>query len=700
MIRWIPYVFVRIVLFFMLGICLGIYYPDILPENYFQLLFLILVLLYCFLATLAWQQKFLTRATALKFYAGFVGLTAVFLAGYLNVLSSTDIRKQDHIIHITAPIEFYKAVVTSSPNEKNRSWKIEVDVEFVKSGGEWIKCQGNIILYCSKENLPAPFQYGDVLLIQGQPQLVSGPGNPEEFDYKRFLSFKNTYHQHYIPKDHVKRIGFLPRSWLEYYALLSRRWADGELKKHISGEREQSVSSALVLGVTDGLDNELLSAYKATGAMHVLAVSGLHVSIIYGLLLLILKPLNRVKNGPWLLAVISIVLLWVYAFITGLSPSVLRAVTMFSFVALAKPGAHRTNIYNTLAASAFCILMYNPYLIMSVGFQLSYVAVLGIVYLQSGIYNLWEPTNRVWDEIWKVSSVSIAAQLATFAIGLLYFHQFPNYFLLSNLFVIPGSFIVLILGLVVLGTGFIQPVAALLGLILEWIIKALNYIVFTLEEFPFSLIENVYITTFQCWLLIAIIGTAILLIQTRKFTWLITVSILGIIFSVSRWHHFQQDVNIQKLTIYNVRGHTAIDFMDRGQTFFIADSALFVDTEKIPFHITPHRIRTGVSESIHSGSAFQQELEGCSFMVWKGKSFLRIYDKKFSFPANTSVDFVIISNNAIRNLAEVSDLIKTDQLIFDSSNSVYSTSKLLEQMKAVQLKGYSVLHHGAFELYI
>ena len=123
---------------------------------------------------------------------------------------------------------------------------------------------------------------------------------------------------------------------------------------------------------------------------------------------------------------------------------------MFSFVALAKPGAYRSNLYNTLAASAFCILLYDPFLLMSVGFQLSYMAVVGIVYLQSGLYNLWEPANRIMDEIWKVSCVSIAAQIATFTIGLLYFHQFPNYFLLSNLFVIPGSFVVLLAGIALL----------------------------------------------------------------------------------------------------------------------------------------------------------------------------------------------------------------------------------------------------------
>ncbi|HKZ36510.1 MAG TPA: ComEC/Rec2 family competence protein, partial [Chryseolinea sp.] len=464
--------------------------------------------------------------------------------------------------------------------------------------------------------------------------------------------------------------------------------------------REQGIVSALVLGITDGLDNELLTAYKGTGAMHILAVSGLHVGIIYGLLLFLLKPLQKVKHGKWFLAGISIVVLWLYAFITGLSPSVLRAVTMFSFVALAKPAQHRTNIYNILAASAFCILLYDPYLIMSIGFQLSYLAVLGIVYLQSGIYKLWEPTNRLLDEVWKVSSVSIAAQLATFALGLLYFHQFPNYFLLSNLFVIPGSFIVLIAGLVLLALSFIQPVAFALGFIIEWIIKTLNFIVFAVEDFPFSLVENVYITTFQCWLLLGIILVIILLLHTRKFAYFLAASLILFIYSMAQWNHFQRDVNVQKLTVYNVKGHTAIDLMDRGQTFFIADSVLLKDSDKIGFHITPHRIMLGVNETVRSGNWLLKDLKGCSLMVWKGKSILRIHDKDFYFPKNLSVNYVIISNNAVKDLAEVRGQIKMEQLIFDSSNAFYLTNKLLKQTKNIQAGVYSVLHQGAFESYI
>ncbi len=699
MIRWIPYAFVRIVLFFMLGVYLGIDYPELITPFYGRLIFFILVASYGIVVWCSWKKLFFP-GYALKVIAGTIGLSAIFLAGFLNVYVSADVNKPEHLTHIQSPVEFSKVVITNLPEEKANSWKIESLVQAVKTRNEWRTCDSKIILYVSKQDLTTSFEYGDVLLVKGQPQQVAGPANPEEFDYKRFLRFKNIDHQQFVKPTDVKRIGHNPPSWITYYALGCRQWADAALRKHIEGEREQGLASALVLGVTDGLDNDVLSAYKATGAMHVLAVSGLHVGILYGLLLLILKPLAKLKFGPWVVAGVSIIVLWSYAFVTGLSPSVLRAVTMFSFVAIAKPASYRTNMYNTVAASAFFILWYDPFLLMSVGFQLSYLAVLGIVYMQSGLYNLWEPANRLLDEIWKVSCVSIAAQLATFSLGLLYFHQFPNYFLLSNLFVIPGSFIVLILGLLTLAFGILQPIASALGFILGWIIKLLNYIVFALEDLPFSLVEDVYITPFQCGLLLLLIATILMLVHSRRFKWVIMTFFIVVTFSLTQWWHFYKDVNVQKMIVYNVKGHSAIDFIQHGQTHFVSDTALKNDKAKISFHIAPHRIKAGGGRTIAGGLGFRQELSGYTVMVWKGKTFLQIHDPAFILPPGIKVDFVIISNNAVKNLQALEKNIQMDQLIVDSSNSIYTATKLLEQAANTKSKTYSVLHQGAFELYL
>jgi competence protein ComEC len=690
MFPWTPYPFVRIALFFSLGILSGIYLPDTLPIVAAKILFGALGLLYLVASYMRSNEK-------MKFInPGVFGLAIVFLAGYIQVYHSTDYRNQNHFIHHTDTIQHYKAVIIRQAQEKKNSWKIEAEVLAIQSNGLWKERTGKVLLYFSKRTFDTPYQYGDVLLIKGSPQALAEPANPGEFDYKRFLTFRKIYHQHFLRAGDALRIDHQPPNPIMDYSIRARVWADDALKRNISGEREQATASALVLGVTDGLDNELLGAYAATGSLHVLSVSGLHVGIIYWLILLLLKPLNKTTSGKWMLAIFSITVLWGYAFVTGLSPSVLRAVTMFSFVAVAQPWSKRTNIYNTLAASACCLLLFEPYLIMSVGFQLSYLAVIGIVYLQPIFSRWWNPRFWLWEKIWQITCVSIAAQVATFALGLLYFHQFPVYFLFSNLFVIPASFVVLVLGIVLIAVSAINPLAGLVGFLLEWLIRILNYGVFKMEALPFSLIDNVYMTTFQCWLLIVAIVLTIALIQFRKFYTIIMISICLVLFSVVQWNHFSKEIDSQKLTVYKVAGHSAWDITDRGQAYFFSDSILIRDWERIRFHIRPNRLQSGV-RTIFNGDKndFVQDYQGCRLIVWSGITILQINEREFSFPEAIKLNYVVLGNNAIKNLAAISPL-KCDKLILDSSNSFYFADRILKEAQRTSMNVHSVLHQGAF----
>jgi competence protein ComEC len=535
MFSWTPYALVRVALVFAAGIVFGLYFPELFPIQPLNLLFAFLLIGFTGIAYLKWKGK-------LKHInVGFAGVIALFLAGYINVYYSTDYHRADHFIHDQEVITHYKVLIAKQCQEKENSWKVEAEVQAVQHESKsWVARSGKVLLYFSKKNYDKSFQYGDILLVEGSPEELNEPSNPGEFDYKKFLTYRKTYHQHFLREGGAIKIGSEPSSSIVAYSINAREWADRALKENVHGDQEQATASALVLGVTDGLDNDLIGAYAATGSLHVLSVSGLHVGIIYWLILLIFRPLNNTTRGKWILAIFSVIVLWGYAFVTGVSPSVLRAVTMFSFVALARPWGQKTNIYNTLAASAFCLLLYEPYLIMSVGFQLSYLAVVGIVYLQPKLSRLWEPKAWLWDQIWQITCVSIAAQAATVALGLLYFHQFPVYFLFSNLFVIPISFAVLILGIVVVFVSFITPVAAALGFLLQWTIWFLNFGVFKMEALPWSLIDNVYITTFQCWLLMGAILCIVFLFEIRKTNYLTAASIFIMIFAAISVDSFQR----------------------------------------------------------------------------------------------------------------------------------------------------------------
>lgn len=690
MFSWTPYALVRVALVFAGGIVLGLYFPELFAIQIVNVLFAILLIGFTIVAYLKWKSK-------LKYFnVGFVGVMALFLAGYINVYYSTDCYRADHFIHDQDTITHYKVLIAKQAQDKTNSWKVEAEVQAVQHTGDWVERSGKVLLYFSKKYYNKPFQYGDVLLIAGTPEVLKEPSNPGEFDYKKFLTYRKTYHQQFLREGDAIKIGYEPSSDIVAYSIIAREWADRALKENVHGEQEQATASALVLGVTDGLDNDLIGAYAATGALHVLSVSGLHVGIIYWLILLALKPLNKTTTGKWVLAAVGITVLWGYAFITGLSPSVLRAVTMFTFVALARPVGQRTNIYNTLAASAFCLLLYEPYLIMSVGFQLSYLAVIGIVYLQPKLSRLWEPKTLLWDNIWQVTCVSIAAQAATVALGLLYFHQFPVYFLFSNLFVIPISFVVLVLGIVVVLVSSLAPVAAVLGFLLQWTIWFLNYGVLKMEALPWSLIDNVYITTFQCWLLMGAILCIVFLFELRKTSYLTAVSVFIVVFAAFQWIHFSDNISQKKLVVYNVSGHSALDVMHIGQVYFFADSILMNDRDKLRFHIRPNRLRNGVGE-IYDGhkQIFVKNLNGCTLIVWNGLKILQLEEKNFTVPENLKVDYVLIGGNALYNIKSLSTL-KFEKLILDSSNSFYFAERILKDAQADGIPIHSVQHHGAF----
>jgi competence protein ComEC len=691
MFSWLPYSFVRITIFFTTGILLGIYIPEAISVG----LAIILVLTGSLLFSVFAYLKFIGRLTS--FPLSFFGLATLIVAGYLHVELSTEIKWLSHFNNLSKGIQNYRAVIDDQAQEKQNSWRVEGKVSAIKNDSGWLQSTGKVQLYFSKKGFKEPFKYGDVLLVKGSPQELTEPANPGEFNYKRFLSFNAIYHQHFLRGGEVVFINHDPDNFIYDVSLLAREWARVHLLKNIDGEYERAVVSALVLGIKDELDNELTNAYASSGAMHVLAVSGLHVGIVYAILFFVLRPLNKVKYGKWILAGICIAVLWMYAFITGLSPSVLRAVSMFSFIALARPMNQHTNIYNTLAVSAFCLLLWDPYLIMSVGFQLSYLAVIGIIYVQPKIYHLFNPHNLIMSKVWEISSVSIAAQISTFLLGLLYYHQFPVYFLVSNLFVIPGAIAVLVLGIGVLAFSFLSPVAWLLGFILNWLVWLLNFLVFQVEKLPYSLIENIYITTPQCWFLMIALLSLFYIVDFRKPQLVFLTAICMILFAGVQWQRFYSETNTRQFLVYKVAGHTAFDFIDKGRAYFYTDSTLLKNSDRIRFHIRPNRLQSGVHSVQYNKSDLVKELPGARLIRWNGLTIAQLHSDSATLPMNLSVDYVIVSNNAVKKVDQLSS-IKAKMLVLDSSNSLYFANQILKQASDVNMNIHSVLHQGAFKL--
>lgn len=689
--HWIPFAMVRIAAIFISGILLCICFPGWISQSLATVFLTIFTLLY-FLV-----QMVLGQSPSIKIIYGTLGLAAILCAGYLNVLLKNESRQLDHIITVTEKITAYQVKLITPAEEKEKSFKRIARVQSIHTERGWKPSSGKVNLYWPKTELIFNLDYGDLLLIKGQPQRLEPAYNPYEFNFRHFLSYKNIYHQQFVRSGEWQLLNKSSDQGFLFYAHRARNWSVASVRKFISSPREQAIVVALVLGVTDGLDNELQNAYAASGAMHVLAVSGLHVSIIYGMLLLFLRPLGKSVAGQWVIAIISLVLLWAYAFITGLSPSVLRAVAMFSFVAIAKPVGRNTNIYNTLAASAFCLLIYDPYLIMSVGFQLSYLAVFGIVYLQRPLYQLWEAKSALVNWAWQISCVSIAAQIATFALGFLYFHQFPIYFLLSNLFVIPGSFVVLVGGILLLIISPFSWIASWIGIALEWFVRILNEGIFLVERLPLSLINNVYISGWQCLLLFLVILGVLLLIRFKRFQLVLLMLIFVSLFSLLSWHHLLNEVDRPRWTVYRTQGHCAMEWIQNGSSFFLTDSAFMQNKARIKFHIQPSRLVHRVN-IVHSVSSLPHRSKELELLKWNGKIFLFLKSKKFNLPKNLVVDYLVVSNNSLTSLKMIGGHINFGELILDSSNSYRYGERLEKEAGELSKSCFSVLKKGAFIL--
>jgi competence protein ComEC len=688
MIRWIPYAFIRITLVFIGGIITGISFPEFISDSVILALFVTCLVGFVVLFWIKQRWK-------ISLNPGWIGFTAVFLAGIINIGYHKASSSPRHLLHLTKEIRQYEILITGYPENKGKNWKVVGEVVKVDTG-TWVEAEGSVLLYLDQSVYKNSFVYGDHLIIRGSPLLLTGPANPHEFDYRKFLSYRNIYHQHFVREDQALLLGNDPPSIVMQAAMKMRAWSAATLKEYVPGDREQGIAAALVLGVTDGLDLELLQVYSSTGSMHVLAVSGLHISIIYWIILLLLKPVQGLKHGKWFVSAVALFVLWSYAFITGLSPSVLRAVTMFTFLEIARASSRNTNIFNTLASSAFCLLVFDPYLITSVGFQLSYMAVIGIVYIHPMLVTVFEPKSWLLNETWKITSVSIAAQVVTFPLGLFYFHQFPNYFLLSNLLVIPISFGVLILGLVVLAAAFFAQLAHVVGYLLGLCIKLMNLIVQGVDWLPFSLTDEVNINALQCWLLMGLIVAFVMMFQFKRFDAFVAGGICTLMFFAIHLWNVYDETRVKQIIVYRIPGHSAIDLVSDGKAYFSCDSTLRTRQDKIGFHIKPNRIAYSATEN--SCASFSREIQGGRVLVWHGQTILYISDKSF-VAVPQSFDYVIIANNSVYDLAELRERIAARHFIFDSSNAHSYVGRLLEKNKSdVQI--HSVLHHGAFQIFL
>ena len=650
------------------------------------------------------------------------GLILIFVGHFLSFLR-TENNYSQHYSHQIGKFEYFEIVVDNLVEEKDNSWKAVGIIRSIISNNSILPTSGKILLYFDNKTIEKP-KYGDVFFVKGNPQEIASPKNPEEFDYQNYMRRQNIGYQQYLRVENLEKVGNEPPDILINFALQTNAHADSILTTFVEGKNQYGVANAMILGQRDDLSNDLMQAYSAAGAVHVLSVSGLHVGVIYAVLLLMFGFLRRKgKIGRYGLMFLILGILWFYAFVTGLSSPVLRSTVMFSIFTIADIFQKYKNGYNTTSFSAFVLLLYNPNFLFNVGFQLSYLAVFGMIHFQPKLNPIFViDKKKSWfhwlaDRTWKVTTVAVAAQIATFPITIYYFHQFPNFFILANPLVILLSSIVLICGLgyVILASIFLYfdfiTITHWLGQSLKYTILWLNETVLFFERLPYSITKFLWISIYEMWLMYGLIFGFIALWKTRKFLWVwINCGIVSNLIVLNILGNMQRK-NQELFTILSTPKHTAITLVEGKNALLISNEAFLNSRKDVGFRVNNYWSSRGVRDTLKvnllekynslNNMVKVQSKDSIAVITWKEKTFLWI-GKNMKHNdlqvKNASFDYLILANKSVKDLNQIIGKVQFKNLIIDGSYTRFYADKLSTQAEELGLKYYDLSRSGALKI--
>jgi competence protein ComEC len=530
------------------------------------------------------------RLYQLKVLLSFGFCITIFLVGYSLALVNNQLLVNNHFSKKS--FNYLKIVVNQEPQVRNGTLLFKAKVVMGFRDALKVETIGNLLIRIRLEKgSKLKIAYGDVLIIPNSSEKTQSNPNPSTFDYQRWLAKQQIFHQAYLSEEEVLSTGINQGNWVIEKALEIRKTQVNYFRTILKDDNVYSVASTLILGYRADLDEEVLSYYAKTGTIHALSVSGMHVGLIYVVLNWMLSFLARNNISRILKLLITLILIWSYTLLTGISPSVLRAAIMISCFIIGKGINRSSDGINILAFSAFMILIYDPYIIWDVGFQLSYLAVLGLILLQP-ILESWVTFKHLFlRKIWSAISISIAAQLFTFPLSIYYFHQFPVYFLISNLFIILPVTIIMYLGILIL----LFRLTILAG-IFEWLVSATNSGLKYIAEMPKSTISQIWISPMELFLLTATLGLLVAGIISYKKSFVRYSMLVVLTFQLLSSIDKIEKSNQRKIVIFNIKKYYAVAFVSGNEAIVMTN--LKTEEKKFKQNIRPfldnHRIITTV----------------------------------------------------------------------------------------------------------
>jgi competence protein ComEC len=617
----------------------------------------------------------------------------LFLFGIIQAENCKEINHQDHFS--LYPSDQLIICVNQEPKISGDILRFTAAVKANIVSKQVIQSSGSLLiaLKIDTNQITQP-TYGDLLLIKSKYTPTEPPYNPAEFNYKKYLQNQNIYYQTFINQSQHIKLKSKQGDPVIDIALKVRRNMVAKLNHYMTDKDAITVASTLILGYRAELSKDILQAYSKTGTTHVLSVSGMHVALIYIFIDTVLKFLNRYKNGIILKAILSITLIWLYALLTGFSPAVCRAAVMISFVIFGKAFKKNANMLNILAISAFILLLYNPLYIADVGFQLSYLAIFGLIALQPLIENLISIRNPYLVKPWSICAASLAAQIITFPLCILYFHQFPIYFLISNIFIAIPATVIMYSGVTMLlipEVNFLTWLIKITAGILEFSLIIMNETLKIIENLPYASWNKIWINPLENFLLYFIIIILVSIITAQKkpvLIKLLSVAFFILVTSFSLKTH--QSFTDHSTTFLSLRKNAALAFKNKTKMILLTDLKSHEQTFR--FSIQPFIDSSKTSELTLLN--FDQDLKLPQFqkrgnLIQFGKQTLLLFDKNLTNKKLTEplkINYLYVSGNP---KISVNILLKNytfDYLIIDGRNSDFLIKKLKEEAEIAGIK--------------
>ena len=556
----------------------------------------------------------------------------------------------------------YVAKVLDIPQQKKRSVACEVQIMY--------PINKKVLLYFESENKSLLLNPGDQILITATIKPIKNLGNPDDFDYKRFMDGKGFSGTAFVPSKNWVDTGVRNRS-VKTEALRARAAILNQYKTFGLNPDEYAFLSALTLGYKADLSNELKDAFRASGTSHILAVSGLHVGIVYLIILSVFSFLGKRGKRFVLKQILILLFLWGYVFITGMPVSVIRAAIMLSLFCVGSLFHKKGFTYNTLAVAAFLILIANPFYLFNVGFQLSFASVFSILFFQPKISNLYVPKLKISRYVWSLLTVTTAAQLGVFPFSLYYFGTFPTYFFVTNLLVLPFIGVIIYLGvsltlvslLLKFNLEFVHLIYELIAYLLQFSIKTVLQIVYFFESLPWSMLLTNQVSVVKLILILICLYTfSFFIIRKRAKMLILSLASVALFLLLSLSNYFRNPVN--QFIVYNSFTQTEIAYYVEGQKIAIPDLS-----NQVIGHPTSKIIL--LTDNLYKSKKSDEFVE---------------------------IDYLILASDNSFSMNELNSFFKPRKVIIDSSISRYAATKISNECQKLNIAFHDISDSGAYSI--